>query len=97
MLIFQDYFVLVPKEYYEPTILKEDVYVPCLASQTLPLCGHYNYPSVDGYPKVMSAEAKIPGRVEDPYGVQDQNLLTELETPKLATIASYQPRVYLLH
>jgi len=85
---------LVPKEYYDPTILKEDVYVPCLAGQTLPLCAHYTYPDLYGNPQVMSTDAQIPGRGDEPYGVEGrEDLLSELQTRKLTPVANYQPNV----
>ena len=85
---------MVPKEYYDPTILKEDVYVPCLAGQTLPLCAHYTYPDLYGNPQVMSTDAQIPGRGDEPYGVEGRDdLLSELQTRKLTPVANYQPNV----
>ena len=36
--VLVDYFVFMPMEYYEPTILKEEVFDPCLAGVTLPYC-----------------------------------------------------------
>ena len=89
---------MVPKEYYDPTILKEDVYVPCLAGdqngEILPLCAHYTYPELYGQNQVMSTESKIPGRSDVPYGVQGrEDLLGELQTRKLTTVANYQPKV----
>ena len=89
---------MVPKEYYDPTILKEDVYVPCLAGdqngEILPLCAHYTYPELYGQNQIMSTESKIPGRSDVPYGVQGrEELLGELQTRKLTTVANYQPKV----
>ena len=90
--------MLVPKEYYDPTILKEDVYVPCLAGQTLPLCAHYTYPELTGYPKIISTDAQIPGRGDTPYGVEGRDdLLAELQTRKLTYVANYQPKVNLMN
>ena len=87
---------MVPKEYYDPTILKEDVYVPCIAGQTLPLCAHYTYPDLFGNPQVMSTDAQIPGRGDEPYGVEGRDdLLSELQTRKLTPVANYQPNVSL--
>ena len=89
---------MVPKEYYDPTILKEDVYVPCLAGdrrgEILPLCAHYTYPELYGQNQVMSTESKIPGRDDVPYGSQvTDDLLGELQTRKLTSVANYQPKV----
>ena len=91
--------MLVPKEYYDPTILKEDVYVPCLAGQTLPICAHYTYPDLRGHPTVMSTDSRIPGtRGDTPYGVQGRDdLLEELQTEKLTMVANYQTKVNIPH
>ena len=52
--VLVDYFVLIPQEYYEPRILQQDIYAPCLAGQTLPYCKHYSYPDLAAFPKVCS-------------------------------------------
>ena len=55
-MIFQDYFVLVPKEYFEPLILKEDIYDSCLAGATLPYCMQYGYPDIAQNPTALSEQ-----------------------------------------
>ena len=54
--LFQDYFVLVPKEYFEPLILKEDIYDSCLAGATLPYCMQYGYPDISQHPTALSEQ-----------------------------------------
>ena len=56
VMIFQDYFVLVPKEYFEPLILKEDIYDSCLAGATLPYCMQYGYPDIAQNPTALSEQ-----------------------------------------
>ncbi len=69
-LTTQDYFALVPTEYSEPSLLKEQVLEPCLArgrtgsgedSGTAPFCRHYVYPDVSSFPTGWSYYAEIPG------------------------------------
>ena len=57
--VLVDYFVLIPQEYYEPRILKQDVYAPCLAGQTLPYCRHYSYPDLAAFPKTYGNFEKL--------------------------------------
>ena len=47
--VLVDYFVFLPREYYEPSILKEDVFQPCLAGETLPYCRQYTYPDLGNF------------------------------------------------
>ena len=90
----KDYFVFLPREYYEPSILKEDVFQPCLAGQTLPYCRHYTYPDLAAFPKTYSSNAERPGGGTDTYGwTDDPEILAELGTPKLASIAKWQPEL----
>lgn len=57
--VLVDYFVLLPRQYYEPSILKENVYEPCLAGETLPICRHYSYPEMGGFPKTFSGNVSV--------------------------------------
>ena len=42
----------------------------------------------------MSTDAQIPGRGDEPYGVEGRDdLLSELQTRKLTPVANYQPNV----
>ena len=63
MLPLQDYFVLVPNEYYEPSLLREDVFQPCMAGsrQSEPYCKHYAYPDVSEFPIGWADYAERPG------------------------------------
>ena len=90
--VLVDYFVLLPNEYYEPSILKDDKYLPCLAGQTLPYCRHYSYPAISGFPKAYSTAAERPGGGPDVYAWGDNpQVLSELGTSKLASLARWQP------
>ena len=90
IFIFQDYFVLLPNEYKEPSILKEDVYEPCLAGEISAYCRHYSYPNLAAFPITYSTNAERPGG-SGPYTFQDdKGILSEMENPTLAEIAKYQ-------
>ena len=66
-LSLQDYFVLLPQEYYEPSLLKEQVLEPCLATgmsgsePVPPFCRHYVYPDASAFPVGWADYAEIPG------------------------------------
>ena len=88
---------MLPREYYEPSILKEDVYEPCLAEETLAYCRHYSYPDLAEFPKTYSTDAEQPGGYAS-YAWEDnqlgsQDILVELETSKLASMATWQPEL----
>jgi laminin alpha 3/5 len=92
--ILVDYFVLVPREYYEPSILKQDVYEPCLAGEILPYCRHYSYPDLAAFPKTYSNNAERPGGGTDVYAWTDNpQILAELGTSKVASLAKWQPEL----
>ncbi len=62
----QDYFVLVPNEYYEPSLLKEQVLEPCLAGaagteREAAFCRHFVYPDAEGFPTGWADYAERPG------------------------------------
>ena len=66
--------------------------MPCLARKTLPLCRHYTYPELSGHP--LSDDPELPGGGgATVYTVDDADLLEELQTPRLATVAQWQPKV----
>lgn len=92
----QDYFVLVPNEYYEPRLLNEDVYDACLAGEQLPYCRQYSYPDITQFPTGWSdGNARRPGGSNnDVYAWGDRpEVLGELGTRKLATVARWQPQL----
>ena len=92
--VLVDYFVFLPREYYEPSILKEDVFQPCLAGETSPYCRHYTYPDLAAFPKTDSYNAERPGGGSDTYEWSDNpGILAELGTSKLASVAKWQPEL----
>lgn len=52
--LFLDYFVLLPQEYYEATILTQDVNIPCEIGNK-GLCRHYGYPNMTLFNSVRGA------------------------------------------
>ncbi|XP_029032401.2 laminin subunit alpha [Osmia bicornis bicornis] len=52
--LFLDYFVLLPSEYYEATILTQDVNIPCEVGSK-GLCRHYGYPNLTKFDSVHGA------------------------------------------
>ena len=95
--VLVDYFVLIPQEYYEPRILKQNVYQPCLAGVTLPYCRHYSYPDLAAFPKTYGTSAGRPGDSFGnvyKWGENDPELTAELETPQgMGVIAKWQPQL----
>lgn len=64
--LFLDYFVLLPGEYYEATILTQQVNIPCTVGHD-GLCRHYGYPELSKFDSVQgiggfvgSNNARIP-------------------------------------
>ena len=95
--ILVDYFVLVPKEYFEPLILKEDIYESCLAGVTLPYCMQYGYPDVSQHPTALSEQhsQRPGGSLGDVYWLDRQDIADEVGTggQKMATLARWQPEL----
>nr|XP_031828013.1 laminin subunit alpha isoform X2 [Nomia melanderi] len=52
--LFLDYFVLLPSEYYEASILTQDVNIPCEVGSK-GLCRHYGYPILSRFDSVHGA------------------------------------------
>ena len=73
---------MVPREYSEPSILKQDVFEPCLAGETLPYCRHYSYPDLAAFPKTYSQDAERPGG-GGPYKYENQDILAALGKKKI--------------
>lgn len=83
---------MVPNQYYEPSILNEHVYNPCIAGEVLPYCRDYVYPDVRQFPTTTSEMAQRPGGGTDVYAWSDRpDIQSELGSRKLATLARWQP------
>ena len=89
-----DYFVLLPNEYTEPRILKQDVRAPCLRDRAeQDFCREYVYPTVDQFPSVDSRDAVNPsGARYYPYTGQPEDL-PNTGVEHVVQIANYQPEL----
>lgn len=56
---FQDYFVLLPEDFYLATILNQEVEKPCTMNET-DLCRHYAYPNITMFDKSWGVGGFIP-------------------------------------
>lgn len=54
--VFIDYFVLLPSEYYESTVLNKPITEACRDYRDEELCIQYKYPSIDSYSPILVAE-----------------------------------------
>ncbi|PVD23436.1 hypothetical protein C0Q70_16705 [Pomacea canaliculata] len=51
-IAFLDYFVLIPQDYYEASVLQQRVTSPCELPGDSGPCLHYQYPDLDGFSSV---------------------------------------------
>ncbi|KAK7100839.1 laminin subunit alpha-like isoform X2 [Littorina saxatilis] len=82
---FLDYFVLIPQDFYEATVLQQQVTSPCEVPGDPGPCLHYQYPDLVGYPFVPGIEGY---NYVDQERVKinlypDSNVTTELGTKGL--------------
>lgn len=52
MELFQDYFVLLPEDYYLASILHQKIEKPCKINDTNSLCREYSYPNLTQFDTV---------------------------------------------
>ncbi|XP_051171945.1 laminin subunit alpha [Leptopilina boulardi] len=93
--LFLDYFVLLPAEYYEATILTEDVNIPCEIGY-LGLCRHYGYPNLTLFNSVHGAGgflSKNGVRESVEQYLTDRETLDEIEEERLPLISNEQNEV----
>ena len=57
-LIFQDYLVMIPEEYYKATHLRQRVEKPCLVDSTADFCVDYKYLSV-AFPGAINVPTEL--------------------------------------
>ena len=85
-----DYFVLLPGEFTDPSVLRHDVTEPCLRDGSQDFCREYIYPMVDMYPNVDSKDALNPaGAGYYPYTGRPEDL-KEVGVEHVVQIANYQ-------
>lgn len=94
--LFLDYFVLLPAEYYEATILTEDVNIPCEIG-FMGLCRHYGYPNLTLFDSVHGAGgflSKEGARESVSQYLTDSETLDELGEDKLPLIKDDQKELH---
>nr|KAG5701572.1 hypothetical protein BaRGS_024822 [Batillaria attramentaria] len=81
-IAFLDYFVLIPQDFYEATVLQQRVTNPCSVPGDPGPCLHYQYPDLIGYPFVPGIDAYV--IVDNQRGqvdlYPDENVNSELGT-----------------
>ncbi|XP_008557031.1 laminin subunit alpha [Microplitis demolitor] len=93
--LFLDYFVLLPAEYYEATILTQDVDVPCEIGQ-VGLCRHYDYPNVKDFDSVHGSGGFLDtdsGRFPLTEYFTDYDVLSEIGQDEIPLINDQQKRI----
>ncbi|EFN79905.1 laminin subunit alpha [Harpegnathos saltator] len=93
--LFLDYFVLLPSEYYEGTILTQDVNMPCEIGYK-GLCRHYGYPNLMRFDLVRGAGGFITEenlRISLTDHLTDQEVLQEIGEDKIPLINGQQEEI----
>ncbi|KAK0176557.1 hypothetical protein PV328_000678 [Microctonus aethiopoides] len=94
--LFLDYFVLLPAEYYEATILTQDVDVPCEIGQT-GLCRHYGYPDLSNFDTVRGNGGYLDeGGARYPLNqyFTDRDVLEEVGQDEIPLINNRQDKIH---
>ncbi|KAJ8668735.1 hypothetical protein QAD02_010398 [Eretmocerus hayati] len=86
--LFLDYFVLLPADYYEASILTQEVSQPCTVGYK-GLCRHYAYPSLASFNSARAGD--------DSLGVylDDQDTLDEIGETRLPLVDQRQNKIGL--
>ncbi|XP_011495348.1 PREDICTED: laminin subunit alpha [Ceratosolen solmsi marchali] len=95
--LFLDYFVLLPSEYYEASILTQEVSTPCVIGYK-GLCRHYAYPNLTPFDSVLATSGYTTGNdVKDPLveHLTDQAMLDEIGESQLPLINDKQRKIHL--
>ncbi|KAH0550044.1 laminin subunit alpha [Cotesia glomerata] len=93
--LFLDYFVLLPAEYYEATILTQDVDLPCEVGQKS-LCRHYDYPNLNYFDSVHGSGGFLnteSGRFPLTEYFTDHDVLNEINQDEIPLINEQQKRI----
>lgn len=94
--LFLDYFVLLPSEYYEATLLTQDVNVPCQIGYK-GLCRHFGYPSLEPFDSVRGTGGFInENGVRIPLSeyFTDRAVLAEVGVDEIPLINAAQEKVH---
>lgn len=97
--LFLDYFVILPLEYYEATILTQDVTIPCeIGSQGL--CRRFGYPSLDTFDLVLGTGGYTNrNNVRNPLTIysDDDEALGVLNENEMPLISDQQNPIHFEH
>lgn len=89
-----DYFVLLPSEYYEASILTQDVSTPCHIGDR-GLCRHYGYPNLTPFDTVIASNSFTDESKNTPVEFfDDEDALREWGLNRLPMINDNQPKLY---
>ncbi|CAL7933589.1 unnamed protein product [Xylocopa violacea] len=94
--LFLDYFVLLPSEYYEGTILTQDVNIPCEIGYK-ELCRHFGYPNLTRFDSVHGAGGflnKNNVRILLNEYFTDKDVLQEIGRDEIPLINSQQEEIH---
>ncbi|GAB1601049.1 laminin subunit alpha-like [Argonauta hians] len=88
--ILLDYFVIIPQQYYEPTVLQHEVSRQCMTPGDDGPCLHYQYPSLKGYPIYKAADMSVIASTLPMHlqHLSNETILRELSVPKLLLMHS---------
>ena len=91
-----DYFVLLPSEYYEATILTQDVNIPCEVGYK-GLCRHYGYPDLTRFDSVHGAGGFLnENNVRIPLSeyFMDRDVLQEIDKVEVPLVNERQEEIH---
>ncbi|PBC25348.1 Laminin subunit alpha [Apis cerana cerana] len=94
--LFLDYFVLLPSEYYEATILTQNVNIPCEIGYK-GLCRHYGYPNLMMFDSVHGAGGFLnENNVRIPLSeyFTDRDILYEIDKDEVPLINEKQEEIH---
>ncbi|XP_026299731.1 laminin subunit alpha [Apis mellifera] len=94
--LFLDYFVLLPSEYYEATILTQNVNIPCEIGYK-GLCRHYGYPNLMMFDSVHGAGGFLnENNVRIPLSeyFTDRDILYEIDRDEVPLINEKQEEIH---
>lgn len=94
--LFLDYFVLLPSEYYEASILTQDVNIPCEVGYK-GLCRHYGYPNLIRFDSVHGAGGFLnENNVRIPLTeyFAEKDILREIDRDKVPLINDRQEEIH---
>lgn len=94
--LFLDYFVLLPSEYYEASILTQDVSTPCEIGYR-GLCRHYAYPNLTPFDSVLGTGGYIGDNNErNPLTeyFTDKEVLDEINEGKMPLLNDVQKKIH---